>query len=182
LILDSCARDPEKRLPVDMIVTRLQAMDKELFPPEYHLKMNVLKTCEQLEQLIHAKRLEGLYHVSPYVTEYEVLESIESYWSRFEDNSDKNIYESKNNSVGDNNKEEKNVSIANSPLPLMSRLEAFLDNPDCNGLVLLGDSGLGKSLSTYLFSDQLKKCWTYLNQNTTDTEKLPICPYSSALR
>jgi serine/threonine protein kinase len=48
LILDSCARDPKKRLPVDMIVTRLQAMDKELFPPEYHLKMNVLKTCEQL--------------------------------------------------------------------------------------------------------------------------------------
>jgi len=148
------------------------------------------------EQLIHAKRLEGLYHVSPYVTEYEVLESIESYWNRFEVNTEYEVLESielywsPNNtykiySESENeeiylkekfeNNKEKNFS--NSPLPLMPRLETFLDNSDFNVLILLGDSGLGKSLSTYLFAaQQLNKCWTYLNLNTADTEKPPYLP------
>jgi len=49
--------------------------------------------------------------------------------------------------------------ILNPPLPLFEELHEFIQNPESTSMLLLGDSGLGKTLSTYLLADQLLSQW-----------------------
>eukprot|EP01124_Arcella_intermedia_P006337 TRINITY_DN1373_c0_g1_i13.p1 TRINITY_DN1373_c0_g1~~TRINITY_DN1373_c0_g1_i13.p1 ORF type:complete len:379 (-),score=46.20 TRINITY_DN1373_c0_g1_i13:1672-2808(-) len=108
-----------------------------------HAETDLLHTCEQLDDLIHPKRLDGLKYLAPYLTAHPVHESIEVYWGHIES-------------------AEEGYKDCNPPLDLVPTLDGFMVDPSVSSLVLLGDAGLGKTLTTYLLADKwLAKWWTY---------------------
>ena len=152
LILACWQMDSAKRPTAGQLLKQLQ--DLALC---FHSDAELVQAAETLETLIHPKRLEGLSYIAPYLTASQVNEPIESYWGRIE---------SPNTSTH-----------ANAPLELQTELQEFLDDPDAASLLLLGEAGLGKTLSTYLLADRLMRAWqTYLNDphNKTVPDYLPI--------
>jgi WD40 repeat protein/serine/threonine protein kinase len=153
LILDCWETDPDKRPSAQAIVERLEALGAE-FEPYHH---SLIKACEKLENLIHPRRKEAQSYIAPFVTENRVDESIESYWSRIEA------------------AQEKKEKTGNPPLALAEKFEDFLALPGANPLLLLGEAGLGKTLSTYLWADQLvAQWWAHLNKGEKAPAYFPI--------
>ncbi len=150
LILACWRTDPAQRLSIEEVIKSLRDMGGE-----FHPEPVIMETCEQIETLIHPKRLEGLKYIEPYLTEHKVTEPIDVYWSHFESTS------------------KARGKRGNSPLDLNNILTEFLNNADTSSLLLLGDSGLGKTLSTYLLADRLMAKW---RTHLSDSENKPYLP------
>ena len=80
LILECWAQEPNDRPTAQGVLTKLAALGLELDP--YHHPL--VTAAQKLEHLVHPKRKEGLAYVPPFVTQYSVDESIETYWARIE--------------------------------------------------------------------------------------------------
>jgi len=146
LILACWQIDPSKRPSAKEIVGSLGILGAE-FNPDHYILINA---CEELEKIIHLKRKEGLAYIAPFLTASEVEEPIENYWDKWE--TSKEI------------KEE-----PNPPLQLEDIFRNFLKVPDCSTLLLLGEAGLGKTLTTYVWTDQLmKQWWAYINDPSSN--------------
>ena len=164
LILDCWAYDPQKRPSAENLVIRLQALVSQFYiePSEQNTKMavtaNLLHTCEKLDDLIHPKRLEGLAYIPPYLTTSEVNEPVDNYWQRLETQGSKTSLESDQITTPP-------TLIENPPLLLEKTLKEFLNTPGSGTLLLLGEAGLGKTLTTYRLADQLIGQWRNYLQN-----------------
>jgi len=137
LILFCWERDPSKRPSAEKLVGMLEALGAG-FAPKHHI---LIKACQKLEKIIYQKRKEGLSYIAPFVIEHRVGESIESYWSRIEASKQKL-------------EEEKNP-----PPELENRFREFTEKTEPATLLLLGESGLGKTLTTYRWADDLLSEW-----------------------
>ena len=107
-----------------------------------HKETPWLSACDALDELLHIPRLEGLSYIAPYLTAQKVDEPIETYWQRYEQEI-----------------EQTSSASGNAPLDLNKTLQDFITRPGNSTLLLLGDSGLGKSLSVALFADKLIGEW-----------------------
>ena len=183
LILDCWQHDPEKRPTAQELVKRLEG-----FIQKFHEQPVILQTCERLEALIHPKRLEALSYFAPYLTADRVDEPIETYWQRFEGSmnpvSPTPTTTATTTSTGTMTttvtmtaltQEGKSNLKNNSPLELEKTLNDFLAKPGHGALLLLGEAGLGKTLTTYRLADSQVQAWrSYLN---TPKESRGTAPY-----
>uniref|UniRef100_A0A6B2KYF0 Protein kinase domain-containing protein n=1 Tax=Arcella intermedia TaxID=1963864 RepID=A0A6B2KYF0_9EUKA len=151
LIMDCWNNSPELRPNVQRIIEDLSGMGEEL----NHGEPKLFVYCQKLERFVYPKKLEGLYYLAPYVTQFQVTEPIETYWSTYETN--------------------QKSSSGNPPLDLFETFKNFLNEKEQRVLLFFGGSGLGKSLSTFLFAiDILKDWWNYLNQDGKKPNYLPL--------
>ena len=80
LMLECWAKEPNERPTAQGVLAKLAALGPELDP--YHHPL--VTAVQKLELIVHPKRKEGLAYVPPFVTQYGVDESIETYWNRME--------------------------------------------------------------------------------------------------
>jgi len=152
LILACWKREPSERPSAQDLIGRLERLGAE-FNPQHHV---LIKACNQLEKIIHPKRKEGLSYITPFITTREVEESIENYWDKWE--------------VAKENKDG-----PNPPLQLEDTFRNFIKAPGCSTLLLLGEAGLGKTLTTYLWADKLmQQWWAYIKD--LSIERPPYLP------
>jgi tetratricopeptide (TPR) repeat protein/serine/threonine protein kinase len=152
LILDCWQTDPTKRPSAEAIVDKLRVLGTE-FNPKYHA---LVKACEGLEKIIHPKRKESLTYIAPYVTARKVEELIENYWDKWEPPTEKK-------------------EGPNPPLELEQIFWNFIKEPNCSTLLLLGEAGLGKTLTTYIWADKLmQQWWSYIKEPSI--ERPPYLP------
>jgi len=84
-----------------------------------------------------------LTYIEPFITARVVEESIENYWDKWE-------------------------TCPNPPLKLDNIFKNFIEAPSCSTLLLLGEAGLGKTLTTYVWANQLiQNWWAYLKNFST---------------
>jgi len=153
LIISCWEVDPAKRPSVQELVGRLEALGAE-FDPYHHV---LIKGCETLEKLIHPRRKEGLSYIAPFVTEHRVEETIESYWGRIESS------------------KAKGEAQRNPPLALKETFKKFIESPGSSTLLLLGEAGLGKTLTTYLWAEELlSQWWAHINKGEKAPEYFPL--------
>jgi WD40 repeat protein/ankyrin repeat protein/serine/threonine protein kinase len=153
LILECWRHDPNKRPSAEELALKLDSLGAE-FDSHHHA---LIKSCERLEKLVHPRRKETLSYIPPYVTEHRVEEPIESYWSRIEA------------------AENKGEKPGNLPLKLWDTFRKFIKKPGSATLLLLGEGGLGKTLATYLFSDQLlSQWWAHINKGEETPPYFPL--------
>jgi serine/threonine protein kinase len=153
IIFDCWTYRPNNRPSAVDLVARLENLGPEYDPDHYGL----IKAGQKLEKIIHPKRKEGLSYIAPFVTQYSVEESIESYWSRVEAAT------------------AKGETAKNPPFPLQETFEAFIKAPGANTLLLLGEAGLGKTLTVYRWADQLlTQWWGHINIGASAPAYFPI--------
>jgi WD40 repeat protein/serine/threonine protein kinase len=153
LILDCWQTDPNKRPSAQALVDSLQVLGAA-FDPYHH---SLIKACEKLENVIHSRRKEGQSYIAPFVTEHRVDESIESYWNRVEP------------AIA------KGEKAGNPPLELKETFKQFIEKPWSSTLLLLGEAGLGKTLTTYLWADELLlQWWAHMNTGGPAPAYFPI--------
>lgn len=158
-IIESCWQlDPCQRPTAEKIVQTLNDLGAK-----FHTKSEWIKLCGNIDTLIHPARAEMLKYIEPYVTEKPIIEDLDAYWRRIENTRYLNQESKKREEEIKINNE--NTLIENPPLKLSSTLEDFLRDSSASVLILLGDAGLGKTLSTYQFAHQcLSECWQFLTK------------------
>ena len=152
VILSCWQHDPQKRVSADRLLKNLQNLTKA-----QHKETPWLAACDTLDELLHSARLEGLSYIAPYLTEHKVDGPIETYWQRYEQ------------AIGQTSSA---VTSGNAPLDLNQTLQNFIVSPGNRTLLLLGDSGLGKSLSVALLADKLIGEWR-LHRQSPKTQSAP---------
>jgi WD40 repeat protein/serine/threonine protein kinase len=154
LILSCWQFEPEKRPSAKAVVEKISKIGAN-----FHPKADWLKLCEVLDEQIHSSRAETLKYVAPYVTARRVDEDLDTYWKRLEGHIE----------------QEGTFNTSNPPLELNETFNDFLNNPQTSILLLLGESGLGKTLSTYqLAGNLLAQWWGCLESNQRYTPYTPI--------
>ena len=153
LMLDCWQREPDKRPNAAELVRRLAALGAELNPGQHVL----IKACQKVENVIHPRRKEGRSYIAPFVTNHRLEESIETYWTRIE------AAQAKGEKAGDH------------PLELKETFKQFIEAPGPATLLLLGEAGLGKTLTTYQWGDQLlEQWWAHIHIGTPAPAYFPI--------
>lgn len=156
LILDCWQLNPAKRPQAGQIVERLNHL-----ATQFHPSPTWIKLCEKADTLIHPARSEILKYIAPYATQHPVIEDLDAYWSRLE----RLGYQERESKESQEELKTNNEQMltGNLPLDLTSVLEDFLQSPESSTLLLLGEAGLGKTLSTYQLADKLlSHFWEYL--------------------
>ena len=160
LILECWTKEPTQRPTAQGVLAKLAALGPEL-DPYHHL---LVTAAQKLELIVHPKRKEGRAYLPPFVTHYSVDESIETYWNRIE------AAQAKTEAV----KAKEGVN-ANPPLTLAETFREFIETPNANTLLLLGEAGLGKTLTTYQWGDQLlDQWWAHMNTGTPAPAYFPL--------
>ncbi len=167
LILDCWQVAPEKRPKIEHIISRLNDVGTA-----FHKQSHWVKFCESIDMEIHPAREELLKYIPPYVTQYQVLEDLDTYWKRFEVEDDKREKES--HEIVKLRSEE--IFERNPPLPITSIIASFLAEKNPATLLLLGESGLGKTLSAYQLANSLLSDWWQMLQNPKEKEATPYLP------
>ncbi len=159
LILSCWQMNPEKRPSAEQLVENIYTIASSI-----HLNADWLKLCETVDEQTHASRIETLTYVAPYVTAYGVDEDLDRYWQRLE------------GQIGKENNKLPSEAAANPPLVLQQTLDGFLADPQSSTLLLLGESGLGKTLSVYQWADSLLATWwdAFKNHQMAATYPCPI--------
>jgi len=152
LILSCWSLDPEKRPSTETIIQTLDSMAET--PKIEASEHKTLTLCAQMTGLVQEKRQEALEYLPSSLTAYRVVTSFDEYWQDVE-----------------KAEKEKKV-ILNPPLNLFEELHDFIEHSELTSLLLLGDSGLGKTLSTYQLVDQLLSQW-YLYLDDPHKNKKP---------
>ena len=170
LILQCWQHDPKKRGDVESLGEHLKKLTETLHQKE----IPWLSACNALDERLHKKRVEGLSYIAPYLTRQRVDEPIETYWQRWETKIAENTTSASTtpsstttptslSKTGDST----TITGGNPPLDLHQTLQDFIIRPGNRTLLLLGDSGLGKTLSVCLFADQLLGAWHRHRQTPT---------------
>jgi len=147
LILGCWEKEPDNRLKIEGVIESLKAMGFE-----FHPSPALLQAMEITDALIHPKRLEGLSYIAPYITKHRVDEPIDHYWRRNE---------------GQTNE----TNAGNPPLKLNDAINGYLNNAYAPSLLLVGEAGVGKTLSVYLLADKLISQWRAYLKPLTEGEK-----------
>ena len=167
LMLDCWEKDPSKRPTAQGVLAKLAALGPEL-DPYHHL---LVAAAQKLEQLVYPKRKEGRAYIPPFVTPYSVDESIETYWNRVEA---AKVKEGTSQSE-EETAQAKEEADPNPPLTLAETFKEFIEKSNAHTLLLLGEAGLGKTLTTYQWGDQLlDQWWAHINTGTPAPVYFPI--------
>jgi tetratricopeptide (TPR) repeat protein/tRNA A-37 threonylcarbamoyl transferase component Bud32 len=135
-LIQACWRArPAERADIAEVLRQLQAM-----APAMHPQHALLALTMHLEDALHAKRADARHYVPSQVTLQPIEGSVEQYWERLE----------RHAGPGE---------MADAPRALQDVLDGFLDEPGAGALLLLGEGGLGKSLSTHVLADRLQQQW-----------------------
>ena len=140
-----CAR-PAERADIAEVIRQLQEM-ASIMHPEHAL----LSLTMHLEQSLHGRREDARHYVPSQVTLKPIEGSVEQYWERLKQHAGPN-------------------EVFNAPQQLQGELAGFLIAPGGGTLLLLGEGGLGKSLSIYVLADRLQQQWW---QHFADPAKYP---------
>ena len=120
-----------------------------------HVMPCLIKLCEELDLEINPFRQELIKYVPPYLTIYKILEEEgDLYWQHLENS----IY----NEFFDKTPEELDLHLATFNTQILTWtkvIKRFLKTTKNSTLLLLGDSGLGKTLSIYQLADELLAQW-----------------------
>ena len=108
--------------------------------PAMHADHALMALAMQLEQALHPRRAEARHYVPCQVTLQPIEGPMERYWERFE------------NHAGP-------ATVPNAPQPLQQVFEDFLASANAGTLLLLGEGGLGKSLSMCMLADRIQQQW-----------------------
>ena len=108
--------------------------------PQMHADHALVSLALHLDLALHGRREEARHYVPCQVTLLPIEGSVEAYWQRHEQ---------------DAGKEE----MHNPPRMLQQVLEDFVASPEAGALLLSGEAGLGKSLSTHVLADRLLQQW-----------------------
>ena len=153
LMLECWAKEPANRPSAKKVVKKLRGLGAGLDPYHHHL----VSAAQKLEKLVHPKRKEGLTYIPPFVTQRALEESIESYWNWIE------------------TAKKRKETVQNPPLTLAETFKGFIESPNVNTLLLLGEAGLGKTLTTYQWGDQLlEQWWAHMNTGGPAPAYFPI--------
>ena len=153
LMLDCWQLDPDKRPSAAELARRLEGLGPELNPGQHAL----IKACQKVENVIHPRRKEGRSYIAPFVTAHRLEEPIETYWTRIE------AAQAKGEKAGDH------------PLELQETFKQFIEGLGPATLLLLGEAGLGKTLTTYQWGDQLlEQWWAHIHTGTPAPAYFPI--------
>ena len=135
-LIQTCWRArPAERADIAEVLRQLQAM-----APAMHPQHALLALTMHLEHALHARRADARHYVPSQVTLQPIEGSVEQYWERLE----------RHAGPGE---------MANAPRALQGVLDGFLAEPGAGALLLLGEGGLGKSLSTHVLADRLQQQW-----------------------
>jgi len=163
LILNCWHTNSKDRPSADDIVTRLKTMGRNFNQSSSFS----IQLCGEVDVEIHSARIEGLKYIRSYLTENQVLEDLDTYWQRLEVQSD---FE-----VGLSQQESQTSDIGNPLLDFDKVLKDFLAEEESGTLLLLGESGLGKTFSVYQFVDNLlSQWWKYIKEPTTLPSYYPL--------
>ena len=153
VILECWEHDPDDRPTAQEVLAKLAALGPKL-DPYHHL---LVTAAQKLEQLIHPKRKEGLAYIPPFVTQRALEESIESYWNWIE------------------TAKKRGEAVQNPPLTLAETFKEFIETPISHTLLLLGEAGLGKTLTIYQWGEQLlKQWWKHVNKGKPAPAYFPL--------
>jgi len=88
-ILECWKYKPENRPSADELISIIKDLGLEIkknyiLTDYYRDHYSLIIACEQLEKIIHPKRTESLYYISPFITNIKVEEPIEIYWNKWE--------------------------------------------------------------------------------------------------
>ena len=165
VILKCWEHNPDDRPTAQGVIAKLAALGPELAPQHYPL----VTAAQKLEQLVHPKRKEMLAYIPPFVTQYSVDESIETYWNRVE------AAKAKEGTTEAEVAKVKEETNTNPPLTLAETFKEFIEKPNANTLLLLGEAGLGKTLTTYQWGDQLlEQWWAHINTGSLASAYFPL--------
>ena len=65
--------------------------------------------------------------------------------------------------------------VPNTPLILAETFDKFIETPNANTLLLLGEAGLGKTLTTYQWGDKLlNQWWAHINTGSLAPAYFPL--------
>ncbi len=151
LILACWKMDPRERPSAEKVIEILSGPVLSNF----YRESTLVKACQKTDTLVHTSHLEGLKYIAPYVTQYRVLEDLDTYWSRLESQGESQNF--------------------NLPLKLKKTVDQFLALPDPSTLLLLGESGLGKTLSIYQLAERLlSDYWSAIHSLEKTTSYYPL--------
>ena len=150
LILSCWHVRPQERATIADVLQRLQCM-----APALHPDHALVSLAEHLEQALYGKREDARHYVPSHITRQRIEGPIERYWQRWEQSATRG-------------------AMANAPLELQGELDAFTADPASGTLLLLGESGLGKSLGTYVMADRIQQQWW---RHFADPDRHPKPPY-----
>ena len=175
LILQCWANDPQQRPSLQYIEDILYSL-LGMNTTDYYVA--ILKACITLENHIQFQSKAMHFYVPISLTDEKQLKEI--------------VGESKKQNVARADDATNLIKLYYTPIvdipfcletdsekwpftPTIKRFEKFLMEEQQSVLILLGEAGLGKTLSTYKFADQLlKEWWKYLDFKSTDsTERAP---------
>ena len=135
-LIQACWRvRPAERATIADVLRELQEM-----APQMHPEHGLIGLAMHLEHALHGRREEARHYVPSQVTLQPIEGSIEKYWKRHEKHAGK----------GD---------MHNAPQALQQVLDDFLAAPGGGALLLSGEGGLGKTLSTYMLADRIQQQW-----------------------
>jgi hypothetical protein len=135
LILSCWRLRPAERAGIAGVLQQLH--DKA---PAMHADHALLGLTIHLEQALHARRAEARHYVPCQVTMQPVEGSVEKYWESLE------------NHAGP-------AAMHNAPHQLQQVFDDFLAGAKGGTLLLLGEGGLGKSLSMCMLADRIQQQW-----------------------
>jgi len=141
LIESCCALDPRARPNAEALVLQLDTL-AERFHPQSH----AVRICIAMDLRIDEYRDRFTDYIPLYGTTYSVDEDLDRYWEQWEG-------------------KEKDATAKDAPQLLETIWQTFLKEDQNQVLILYGDGGLGKSLSTNQLADRLlDTCWEGLQQ------------------
>ncbi len=135
LILACWRLRPAERAGIADVLQQLRDM-----APAMHADHALLGLIMHLEQALHARRAEARHYVPCQVTLQPIEGSVEKYWERHE------------NHAGP-------AAMHNAPHQLQQVFDDFLASAKGGTLLLLGEGGLGKSLSMCMLADRIQRQW-----------------------
>ena len=135
-LIQACWRArPAERAGIADVLQQLREM-----APQMHPDHALVGLALHLHLALHGRREEARHYVPCQVTLLPIEGSVEAYWQKHEQDAGKG-------------------EMHNPPRMLQQVLEDFVALPDAGALLLSGEAGLGKSLSTHVLADRLLQQW-----------------------
>jgi serine/threonine protein kinase len=146
--------DPTKRPTSQLLVSEtIPKLASEHLSGDLLEEFRFFHSVHVLEDIVNPHKFSILEYIPPFVTKDIVEEPLDEYWAKIE-----NATSSSSSSSSSNSTPSPSLNFSNPPFILQEQILSFLRGKE-NVLVLLGESGLGKSLTTFNLAEILSEQW-----------------------